>query len=172
MIKRSDTIADAQTDAAADWLMRRAAGPLTPVEAEAFDAWLSESPDHRRAYEEVEWIWGATAAVEGQPRIEAHRRRVLQSVGRAQPARRAMAAALVAAVVGAGGFGWQALSGPKPLATQSFRTAVGQQATVTLPDDSAVGLNPGSGVRTKAEGDRGRGCRGGWSRRGLPSRRR
>jgi transmembrane sensor len=150
----ADKMADPHTDAAVDWLMRRGAGPLSEAETNAFEAWLAESPDHRRAYEEIEWIWTAAAAAEGQPRIEAKRRWVLQSIGRAGPARRAIAAALVAAVVGVGGLGFYAASGPKPLATQSFRTAVGQQATVTLPDGSELTLNTDTVVRTRADAQR------------------
>lgn len=154
MTQPADKLTDARTDAATDWLMRCAAGPLSAVEAEAFEAWLAEAPENRQAYEEVEWIWAAAAAAEGQPRIEAKRRWVLQSVGRFTPARRAFAAALVAAVVGVGGLGAYTMGGPKPLATQSFRTAVGQQATVTLPDGSEVTLNTDTVVRTRADGER------------------
>jgi transmembrane sensor len=152
--QRADNTADARTDAAVDWLMRRAAGKLSDAEAQAFEVWLAESLDNRKAYEEIDWIWSAAAAAEGQPRIEARRSWVLRSVERAQPARRAIAAALVAAVVGFGALGVHTLSGPKPLATQSFRTAVGQQATVTLPDGSVVTLNTDTVVRTRAGADR------------------
>lgn len=141
------------TDSAVDWLMRRSAGPLSPTETAAFDAWLAQAPENRRAFEEVEWIWTAAAAVEAQPRIEARRRRVLQSVD-GRPARRAIAAGLAAAILGAGTLGVYGVSGPKPLATQSFRTAVGQQATVTLPDGSVVTLNTDTVVRTRADADR------------------
>jgi transmembrane sensor len=145
---------DPCTDAAVDWLMRRAGGPLSATEAAAFEAWLAEAPENRQAYDEVEWIWAAAAAAEGQPRIEARRRSVLRSIDRAHPARRAMAAALVAAVLGVGGLGVHVLTGPKPLATQSFRTAVGQQATVTLPDGSVVTLNTDTVVRTRSDADK------------------
>jgi len=145
---------DRTTDAAVDWLMRRSAGPLAPADVEAFEAWLAEAPEHRQAYEDVEWIWSTAAAAEGQPRVEAQRRRVLAGVEWGHPRRRAFAAAVVAVVLGLGGFGIHVITGPKPLATQSFRTAVGQQATVTLPDGSAVTLNTDTVVRTRADADR------------------
>ena len=150
----ADKMGDRVTDAAVDWLMRRSAGPLAPAEMDAFEAWLAEAPENRQAYEEVEWIWSAAAAAEGQPRVEAQRRRVLAGVEWGHPRRRAFAAALVAGIVGLGGFGVHALTGPKPLATQSFRTAVGQQATVTLPDGSVVTLNTDTMVHTRADADR------------------
>ena len=145
---------DPCTDAAVDWLMRRAGGPLSATEAADFEVWLAEAPENRQAYDEVEWIWAAAGAAEGQPRIEARRRSVLRSIDRAHPARRAIAAALVAAVLGVGGLGVHVLTGPKPLATQSFRTAVGQQATVTLPDGSVVTLNTDTVVRTRSDADK------------------
>ena len=153
-MKHAETPNDMHTDAAVDWLMRRAAGPLDEHQARAFEAWLAESAEHRQAYDEVEWIWGAAAAVEGQPRIEARRRWVLRSVNWMRPDRRAIAAALVAAVLGAAtlGIGW--INASKPLATQSFKTNVGQQATVTLPDGSTVTLNTDTIVRTRADDER------------------
>ena len=142
------------TDAAVDWLMRRSAGPLSEAQARSFEAWLTQTPENRRAYEEVEWIWAAAAASEGLPRIEARRRQVLRSIEGMRPARRAIAATLVAAIIGAGALGVHVLTGPRPLATQSFSTAVGQQATVTLPDGSVVTLNTDTLVHTRADADR------------------
>ena len=153
-MQRLEDIADRHTDAAVDWLMRRAAGPLPQAEAQAFEAWLGACDENRKAYEEVEWIWAAAAAAEGEPRLQARRRRVQQSLGGLHVGRRAVAAALVAAVVGAGGLGFHVLTGPRPLATQAFRTAIGQQATVTLPDGSLITLNTDTVVRTRANADR------------------
>lgn len=154
MSPAADRTADRATDAAVDWLMRRSAGPLAPADRETFEAWLAEGPENRQAYEEVEWIWSAAAAAEGQPRVEAQRRRVLARVEWGHPRRRAFAAALVAGIVGLSSFGFHVLTGPKPLATQSFRTAVGQQATVTLPDGSVVTLNTDTMVHTRADAER------------------
>jgi transmembrane sensor len=61
---------------------------------------------------------------------------------------------VVAAAVGIATVGFYGLGAYKPLATQSFRTAVGQQATVTLPDGSVVTLNTDTVVRTRADADR------------------
>jgi transmembrane sensor len=54
-------------------------------------------------------------------------------------------------MVGLGVLGAYQLAGPKPLADQSFRTGVGQQTTVSLPDGSQVTLNTDTVVRTRAE---------------------
>ena len=142
-------------DAAVSWLLRRSAAPLSEADAQAFEAWLAQAPENREAYIEIEKIWTAAAAAEGQPRVEAKRQWVLNSIDRWRLTRRALAASFAAAAVGlAGAAGVYGLNGPKPLATQSFRTAVGQQATVTLPDGSVLTLNTDTVVRTRADRDR------------------
>ena len=103
MTRRAEDRADPHTDAAVDWLMRRQRGPLSDAEMQAFEAWLGAAPENRQAYEEVEWLWGAAGAAEGQPRIEARRRWVLRSVEWSRPSRRAMAAAHRHASLGRGG---------------------------------------------------------------------
>lgn len=151
MRRRAEDRADPIGDAAVDWLMRR---PFSEADANAFETWLAEAPEHRQAYDETEWLWAAAAAAEGQPRVEARRRQLLRSIEWSRPSRRAIAAGLAAAAIGLGGLGAYWVTAPKPLATQSFRTAVGQQATVSLPDGSEVTLNTDTVVRTRADGDR------------------
>jgi transmembrane sensor len=82
------------------------------------------------------------------------RRWALAATDPARFARRAVAAGLVAAVLGVGGVAGLHAIGPKPLATQVFSTAVGQQATVTLPDGSSLTLNTDTRVRTVANPDK------------------
>src|SRR5690606_34195438 len=69
--------------------------------------------------------------------------------------RPALAAGLAIAILGGSGvLTVQNLLGPKPLATQAFRTELGQRSTVTLPDGSVVTLNTDTVVRTRADGER------------------
>jgi transmembrane sensor len=140
-------------DAAMEWFLRRDMALLSKADAAAFEAWLAEAPEHEETYAAVETLWAATAQLESHPRFEEKRRAVLGSVDRGRLTRRAMAAGFAVAV-GLAGTGLYSLSGPKPLATQSFRTAVGQQATVTLPDGSVLTLNTDTTVRTRADRDR------------------
>ena len=140
---------------AMDWVLRRDAGALSATEAQAFDAWLARSPRHRELFDSTQAVWGATVQLEDHPRMEAKRRWALAQTGAAQWARRAVAATLLAAVLGVGGVAAvRAIDGPKPLATQTFSTPIGQRATVSLPDGSTVTLNTDTRVRTVANGER------------------
>ena len=133
------------------WRVRHEAGDLSAAEQDEFSAWLGRSPDHRDAYAGVEEFWSAAGRLGDHPRYDAIRRGAESAVNRGRFSRRAIAAGLAAAVVGLGGMGLYLQLGPKPLADQSFRTAVGQQATVTLPDGSQVTLNTDTVVRTTAD---------------------
>ena len=146
---------DRARDQAVAWRVRRKAGPLPPDEAEAFRAWLSEAPEHQDAYAAAGTLWAASGELERHPLFAETRAWAERASSRAQVTRRAMAAGLAAAVVGLGGLGVYLQTMPRPLADQSFRTAVGQQAAVTLPDGSQMTLNTDSVVRTRAD-DEGR----------------
>jgi transmembrane sensor len=141
-------------DIAADWFARRRSGAFTGADQAELDDWLDADPDHADAYAAVERAWSGAAAVRADPRVMARRQALLKARGRRAFAMRALAASLMVAVLGGGVAGVQVLTGPKPLATQAFRTAVGQRATVTLPDGSVVTLNTDTVVRTRADHDR------------------
>ena len=139
---------------AMDWVLRRDAGALSPEQAQAFERWLAQSDAHRELFASTESFWTAMDQLDAHPRMEGKRRWAL-TTNRRDTTRRAIAAGLAAAMLGVGGFGlWTLSAGPKPLATQSFSTAVGQRATVTLPDGSTVTLNTDTRVRTVADGER------------------
>jgi len=141
-------------DIAAGWFARRRSGAFTGRDQAELDAWLDADPDHAAAYAAVERAWSGAAAVRADPRVMARRQALLKAQGRRAFAVRALAASLVLAVLGGGVAGVEVLTGPKPLATQAFRTTVGQRATVTLPDGSVVTLNTDTVVRTRADHDR------------------
>lgn len=132
------------------WRVRHDAGDLTASEREAFAAWIA-TPDHHAAYIGADEFWTAAGQLAEHPRYAAIRRAAEASAGRA---RLALAASLAAAVVGLAGAGAWLQLGPKPLADQSFRTAIGQQATVSLPDGSQVTLNTDTIVRTQVDDGR------------------
>ncbi|WP_395665056.1 FecR/PupR family sigma factor regulator [Methylocella sp.] len=48
---------DAQRDAAALWLMRRAGAKPSPSLERNFAAWLDADPDHERAYRDAARLW-------------------------------------------------------------------------------------------------------------------
>jgi transmembrane sensor len=141
-------------DIAAGWFARRRSGAFTGRDQAELDAWLDADPEHAEAYAAIERAWGGAGAARADPRVMARRQALLKARGRRAFMLRALAASLAVAVLGGGVVGLQVLTGPKPLATQAFRTAVGQRATVTLPDGSMVTLNTDTVVRTRADHDR------------------
>jgi transmembrane sensor len=141
--------------AAAAWFAHQRAVSLDERERQAFESWLAEDVEHRIAYAEAERAWAVADAVRDDPRLQARR----EALANERPARAlvgaALAAGLAVAVLGGGGMlAVEHLTGPKPLATQAFRTDVGQRSTVTLPDGSVVTLNTNTLVRTRADGER------------------
>jgi len=145
---------DALREEAMAWRVRRERGELSQAEHDAFAAWLARSPSHRDAYAGVEEFWTAAGQLDRHPRYARIRERAEAAVDRGRVTRRALAAGFAAAVIGLGGAGLYFQIAPKPLADQSFRTAVGQRATVSLPDGSQVTLNTDTVVRTRANDDR------------------
>jgi len=139
---------------ALEWRIRHEEGDLSPSERETFAAWLSASERHADAYQGLEKFWTVTGALDRHPDYAAILRESEGTVYRGRFTRRALAASFAAAVVGLGGLGAYKELGPRPLVDQSFRTAVGQQATVTLPDGSQVTLNTDTVLRTRADQDR------------------
>lgn len=153
MSQRPADIEDVR-DVAADWFARRRSGSFTGAEQRALDAWLDADPAHAEAYFAIDRAWNGAGAVRADPRVLARRQALLKACGRRTFLTRTAAASVAAIVLGGGIVGVQALTGPKPLATQSFRTDVGQRSTVTLPDGSVVTLNTDTVVRTEADGER------------------
>ena len=140
---------DPRRSAALDWWVRRRSASADV--SSAFEAWLKETPDNADAYAEIESAWASMATAVEDPDLVAFRRSVS---GRTGLPRRAIAASLAAAVLGVSALGAYQLLTPKALVDQSFRTAVGQQATVTLPDGRIVTLNTDTMVRTRADDER------------------
>lgn len=136
------------------WRVRREAGDLSPADELRFAAWLDLSPEHRATYAEVDRFWAAAGHLGNHRLYVETRERAAAAVDRTRLTRRAMAAGIAAVVIGASGVGFYAHQAPKPLADQAFRTAVGQRATMTLPDGSEVTLNTDTVVRTRADEDR------------------
>src|ERR1700693_49456 len=133
---------------AAVWTWRLDAGPLGPVDQQAYDAWLRQDPRHRRAVEELSRVWQAPRGLAEAKRDEKiatftdAARRAAQRVHH----RRCLAAAAAAAavLVAVGALLW--LSQGSEI--QTLATAVGQQRSVTLADGSVIALNTNTIVET------------------------
>lgn len=143
--------ADLPEDVAISWFLRRSIAPLTDAEQAEFETWLEESSDHHEAFLEVEQFWAGSAQLAALPKFDDKRRAILRRIDRSAITRRAVLAGVAAVAVMAAAIGVRELEGPRRLADQAFRTAVGQQATVTLPDGSVVTLNTDTVVRTKED---------------------
>jgi transmembrane sensor len=151
---RDEIATETRKDVAIDWFLRRGAGPLTAAEAEAFEAWLEQSPENEKTYAVLDLAWSTAGEAQDHPDISARNTALVKAVDRDRRTRRAAMAMLAVAVIGGAGLGWRTFTATKPLATQSFETAVGQRATVTLPDGSRITLNTDTIVRTRADHDR------------------
>lgn len=120
---------------AAAWVVRLQAADLDLSEALAFDAWLQDSPDNARAYDQALAVW------EAYGRHGAEVADVLATRRMARPDRRRVwfiaAGAAVAATV--------ALAVLPEIAarptTQLYATGVGEHRTVTLADGSTIDLD-------------------------------
>lgn len=144
--------------AAAEWFGLRRSGAMTADQAREFEGWLAVDPEHRAAYDNLEYYWQVADAVRDDPEVLALRDTAARSTGRRRWAAfgGAMAATLAIAVF-AGSFAFQP-GAPGYIARslepgqQTFRTAVGQTQTVMLPDGSAVTLDTDTRIRTLIDG--------------------
>jgi transmembrane sensor len=127
---QTDIAADVTLAEAAAWLARLQGEGRTPATEAAFKDWVAE-PDHARAFARATETWEviAGAALAGRRATPARPRRA--------PA--LAAAALVLIVVGVG-------AGASVLRDPAYRTAVGQQQTLTLSDGTRVALNTDSRI--------------------------
>lgn len=124
------------------WLVRQQSGEMSAAERRAFDAWLSADTRHRDAYGHASALWGAMNEF-GARQFPA--RDAARDFRRSPPLpwlASTVAAVLLAAVV----LGlvslheWQSETG-------IYRTAKGEQQTVTLSDGSLVILNTDTELR-------------------------
>lgn len=145
---------------ASRWFARKRSGEMTPAEGAELDVWLAADPEHRALYDQAEYWWGAANALRGDPEILKLREEVARTrapVRRRYWAGGAIAASLTAVVFG----GWQAMDAgliPTPMAMisgeQTFRTGVGQTATLRLRDGSVVTLDTDTVLRARQTDER------------------
>lgn len=126
---------------ASAWLVRIETGTVTADERRHFAEWLAADPAHPAAYREAERFWRSLDGLSQDDIRELDRylprKSDFQRPGPTHSRRRLTAmAACVLLVAGAGL--WLALA-LWPLG--DYRTAVGEQRTIALPDGSTVQLN-------------------------------
>ena len=144
---------DDRDEIATVWFARRRSGSMPAAELAELEAWLAADPANRAAYDAVDLTWRAAEALRSDPEVLALREEALKA--RYLPRRRLMGVGLAAAaVIGAVLLSPLALTSVgalRALHDQEFRTGVGQQATVKLPDGSVVTLNTDTVLRTRAD---------------------
>lgn len=121
---------------ARDWIVRLSSGAVSDAELDGFKAWHEQSTDHARIFAKERAFW---RGLEG-----------LESIGlglrdnRSAPglSRRALIVGGMAAAA-AGAVVW---TRPDILWRADHRTAIGEQAAVTLPDGSSALLNTDSAL--------------------------
>lgn len=158
----SESPLDPQQDpvyiAAAEWLCRMQQSNLTLEDTLGWQQWMAQDAQHARAFEELEALWEKFDSVAAPPLVSAQTLRtdtydgsVPVGTWRAQPGTRlrhdtrrmGLAAMLLITLTGLVGSG--SLLIPPIVSRHSpdastFETAVGQNATVRLPDGSRVQL--------------------------------
>jgi transmembrane sensor len=154
MHEMDETVGDAR-DVAAGWFARQRSGEMTPKDRAELRAWLDADPGHRIAYLSVRRAWGGAAALRADPQVLELRQRWSDEPRRRVTLSRIAAALAGVAVLSASGYGgWKFVTGPDPLTDQAYRTAVGEQSTVKLPDGTEVTLNTDTVLRTRADHDK------------------
>lgn len=139
-------------ESAEQWLARLLDPDCTDADREAFERWRAASPAHASAYAEAERLWHLSAqAIDEAPDLATAAQRALQPGAPRRIRYRWAAATLAAAallvlallVVPA----W--LSPPQAPAGTVYRTAIGQQQTISLEDGSRILLDTHSVVRVR-----------------------
>ena len=161
LLKIRNTSQTTPEEAAAEWWVLLDKGPLSRREQRKFEAWLAESEEHRRAFEQMQNLWQSFNGVAETSAGNA----LLKSAFDEPPVRRTRlplaiaASALLALLVGTfvfrNGLEMPGI-GSEPSATATaqtsigppeFTTAVGEQRDLRLADGTTVTLNTASNLR-------------------------
>lgn len=135
---------------AAQWFVRLRAGPVTPRLDAKFRRWLAADPANEVDYERHELTWALAGELARDEEIEKLLAEAQRATPTARPATRhlltwsAVAAVLIAAVYV--GVQWES-----PATAPVYMTAVGEQRTIVLPDQSRMTLNTSTRVRVAFE---------------------
>lgn len=146
-------------DQALRWFVRLRSGDATVADQQQFQSWVRSAPSHQQEFEKVSRLWVdldkakpllieelnwvvADEIFESRRLRERHARRWI-TYGFST----ALAASLVLFLAG----GWWMASRPE---ITEYRTAKGEQRTVTLPDGSRMVLNTDTAVTTQLSASR------------------
>ncbi len=143
-------------DQAAAWDARLRGGRATTRNHRAFQAWLEESPENLAAHERLQAALTALRAHAGQPEMAALRDEARSNIHYSN--RRRMFGAIAASLlIMLGAVAWLN-RGPELSALigqgTEYRTAVDEQAKVTLADGSVVTLDTGTRLVVRLDASR------------------
>ena len=132
---------DSLASTASEWLVRIESGTITADERLRLAEWLSSDPSHREAYREAKRFWHELDNIDPDDIREFDRYLTENTItdprGTSRSWRRV--AALAASLVLVAGIGLWITTAWLPFG--DYRTAVGEERTVTLADGSIVQLN-------------------------------
>lgn len=158
-----DHICSPMAEEAGEWCRIIAERPLSPEEAEAFEAWMDADAEHRAAFERATFIWRALDGRAAPPELVAMRMDALSALSGQddEPApswwqrklvRRTGMGALAASIVAAFTF---AFFQPAPKAQAvDYATALGERRVVMLDDGSRLSMDAASEVSVAYSKDR------------------
>jgi transmembrane sensor len=128
---------------ASEWIARLDADDVTAEDRARFEAWRRAHPCHARAFEDLSQTWHRflkAAPAVGESMVDDS-----LNLRRANARRRLWGGALAAAAILLTVLGGLYIQ--RPVAAAPFKTAVGEQLTVPLPDGSSLELNSNSQAR-------------------------
>jgi transmembrane sensor len=138
------TLSEVEEEAAA-WVWRLDSETVTEADRQIFEAWVRRDPRNRRAFKEFGGVWRQLDDLAEAKRPE--KIATFADPPTATPSVRPLiwAAGLAASVMAAVG---SYLLLPSEPSSETIATAVGQQRTIMLPDQSVVTLNTNTIVET------------------------
>lgn len=145
----ADQAEETSDEQALQWFVRLRDGEADAAAHRGFDAWLAASPDHARAWAELETLWSELdrltplKAVEATPPVHfvPARPRRWRRVAFALAASLVLAASIMGILAQSGRFA-------------DFRTATGERRIIALADGSQVELAPASAIDVDLSGSR------------------
>jgi transmembrane sensor len=128
---------------AAEWIARLNADERTVDDEQAFRAWIAADPAHAADFERATDIWALVPGTDAAARPAPASARPLSR-------RRMMSACAGTLVVGGGGMAIMQTA----MAGTRYRTGIGEQRRLTLPEGSALFLDTDTDVRVLASASR------------------
>ncbi|TPQ29219.1 FecR family protein [Methylomonas koyamae] len=126
---------------ATTWFVALQSEHVAAAERQQFEQWLAASAEHRRAFCEVEQVWGNLDTLKSQDLAELNQARSVRPQ-RWHHSRQLLSGILLATVLGGA---WQEFSTP----TTTYQTGIGERRTLALADGSRLEMNTATRLRTR-----------------------